>query len=114
MTNIGVICHEFGHILGSPDFYDTNYEIVGSYDGTGQWDLMASGSWNGNGAIPPHQNGYIKTMIYNWAPLVTLEEPDKIILENAAFNNKMILKESKKNFQRNITFYLQNANDSHF
>lgn len=39
---LGVFCHEFGHVLGLPDLYDPNYEIVGA----GYWDLMASGSWN--------------------------------------------------------------------
>ena len=48
LTNIGVICHEFGHNLGAPDFYDTDYEKSGgSYGGTGVWDLMGSGAWNG-------------------------------------------------------------------
>ncbi len=44
ITNIGVICHEFGHVLGAPDFYDTNYGTGGEYDGTGNWDLQAGGS----------------------------------------------------------------------
>lgn len=43
---LGVFCHEFGHVLGLPDLYDTassTERIVGA----GNWDLMASGSWNG-------------------------------------------------------------------
>ena len=54
MATIGVICHEFGHNLGAPDFYDTdNYESGGYYPGTGIWDLMASGAWNGNSGDRP-------------------------------------------------------------
>ncbi len=41
---IGVICHEFSHCLGLPDVYDTGY---GGNAGLGDWDLMASGSYNG-------------------------------------------------------------------
>ncbi len=48
-TTIGVFAHEFGHILGLPDLYDTTYVT----DGVGRWSLMAAGSWNGsNGDVP--------------------------------------------------------------
>lgn len=47
MTGIGVICHEFGHNLGALDYYDTDYSTNLEYGGTGIWDLMASGGWNG-------------------------------------------------------------------
>lgn len=67
MTHIGVICHEIGHVLGAMDFYDTNYGTGGQYPGTGNWDLMASGSWNGDGACPAHFNPYTKIYDYGWA-----------------------------------------------
>lgn len=47
MTGIGVICHEFGHNLGALDYYDTDYSANQEYGGTGVWDLMGSGGWNG-------------------------------------------------------------------
>lgn len=49
MCGIGTFAHEFGHVLGLPDFYDTNY---GQYT-IGTWDIMCSGSYNGNGKTPP-------------------------------------------------------------
>ena len=67
MTHIGVICHEIGHVLGAMDFYDTNYGTGGQYQGTGNWDLMASGNWNGDGACPTHFNPYTKIYDYGWA-----------------------------------------------
>lgn len=42
--NIGVVAHEMGHSIGEPDYYDTSYRSMG----TGDWDLMAGGSWMGN------------------------------------------------------------------
>lgn len=65
MSGIGVICHEFGHNLGTPDFYDTDYQTGGSQDGTGEWDIMGSGAYNGGGDRPAHHNMWSKAF-YGW------------------------------------------------
>jgi len=72
ITSIGVICHEFGHVLGAPDYYDTDYSTGGQFEGTGNWDIMASGSWNNNGDTPAHHNAYTKVKIYGWASATVL------------------------------------------
>jgi immune inhibitor A len=41
LMSIGVFCHEFGHLLGMPDLYDTDY----STSGLGVFCVMAAGSW---------------------------------------------------------------------
>ncbi|MFD2008508.1 immune inhibitor A domain-containing protein [Streptomyces narbonensis] len=43
---LGVFCHEFGHDLGLPDYYDTD----GGENSTAFWTLMSSGSWLSHGA----------------------------------------------------------------
>lgn len=43
MATVGVFCHEYGHAIGLPDLYDTDY----SSQGIGNWGLMGGGSWNG-------------------------------------------------------------------
>ncbi len=48
MVDIGVYVHEFGHALGLPDLYDTDY----SSDGIGQWCVMSGGSWGGPNSGP--------------------------------------------------------------
>lgn len=45
LMTIGVFCHEFGHVLGLPDLYDTS-GLPGANEGLGEWDLMASGVYN--------------------------------------------------------------------
>lgn len=86
ITHIGVICHELCHIFGSPDFYDTG---PGNYIGTGQWDLMAMGSWNGpsgkRGAGPAHINMYQKIQ-FAWVDPVILSSPVSVTgIKNSAF-----------------------------
>ncbi|WP_324717234.1 M6 family metalloprotease domain-containing protein [Carboxydochorda subterranea] len=43
MATVGVFTHEYGHAIGLPDLYDTDY----SSQGIGNWGLMGGGSWNG-------------------------------------------------------------------
>lgn len=89
LTHIGVIAHELCHGFGAPDFYDANGSTGGSYNGTGKWDLMANGSWNGansDGASPAHINMYQKIQ-FGWVEPVTLHTDQTInALGNSADN----------------------------
>ena len=88
ITRIGVICHEFGHVLGAPDYYDTDYSgSGGEFSGTGKWDIMASGSWNNQyGITPAHHNAYTKVYVYNWATATVLSAPSSLALYNSEDN----------------------------
>ncbi len=92
ITRIGVICHEFGHVLGAPDYYDTDYSTSGQYDGTGSWDIMAAGSWNNDGATPAHHNAYTKISVYGWATATTLSTDQNVALLNAEQNSSSFYK----------------------
>lgn len=54
MAGIGTFCHEFAHVLGLPDLYDTDYEDNGSAEDAYAFSLMASGAYNNNGCTPPY------------------------------------------------------------
>ena len=56
ICGIGTMCHEFSHCLGFPDFYDTSDEGYGV--GMLWWDLMDSGSYNGDGYLPAGYSSY--------------------------------------------------------
>lgn len=54
MCGIGTFCHEFGHVLGLPDFYDTDGDDNGNSDGIGSYSLMSGGNYNNGGKTPPY------------------------------------------------------------
>lgn len=66
ISRIGPHCHEIGHALGAMDYYDTDYGTNGEYLGTGNWDVMASGSWNNDGITPADFNPYVKAYDFGW------------------------------------------------
>ncbi len=72
IISIGVFCHEFGHVLGLPDFYDYGYDS----EGVGNWALMAGGSWGGDGYSPEkpvHMTAYGKYEL-GWLDPVVLSQ----------------------------------------
>ena len=63
MCGIGTFCHEFGHVLGLPDFYDTDYAENGTAAELYHFSLMSSGSYNNNGCTPPNLNSIERNML---------------------------------------------------
>ena len=72
VDGIGTMCHEFSHCLGFPDFYDTDYS---GGQGMSYWDLMDSGSYNGNGYVPAGYTSYERWMA-GWMEPIVLEDED--------------------------------------
>jgi immune inhibitor A len=75
----GVFSHEFGHNLGLPDEYDTNYTSA-SGEPISYWSIMSSGSWTGKipGTEPSGFSPYDKEIFQalyggNWQKQITLD-----------------------------------------
>ena len=71
---MGVCAHELGHLAFQwEDFYDPNGGDDGvQWAGTGRWDLMAGGSWNGDlGNRPAHPIGLHKSQ-HGWVTMDTV------------------------------------------
>ncbi len=55
IDGVGTFCHEFGHCLGLPDFYDTS--SGGNY-GMSTWDIMDNGCYLNNSHTPAGYTSY--------------------------------------------------------
>ena len=65
--NVGVLCHEFGHVLGAPDYY--HYSSSGAPTPVGGWDLMAS-----NSNPPQFPSAFTRWKYFNWGELVEITQ----------------------------------------
>jgi len=87
LSGIGGFCHEFSHILGLPDLYDTDYEESGGEgEGVSCWSLMGSGSYLNDSKTPPHYIGLERERL-GWATLTQLKATGSVEFE-AIYNNK--------------------------
>ncbi len=75
-NGIGVICHEFGHVIGLPDYYDTKYStnylnwLTPNY-----WSTMDQGCYN-NGAMTPPNYSIFDKYYFGWATPVILAKDE--------------------------------------
>jgi len=61
IVGIGVIAHEFGHIIDLPDLYSTSY----NNSGAGNYTIMAAGTWLNGQKTPAIFDAYSRTLL-NW------------------------------------------------
>jgi len=108
MSTIGVLAHEFGHALGLPDYYDTDDTANGLQEGTGDWDLMCNGCYNGlyvSGDTPSHHNPLSKYEL-GWINVTTLSAVSSVTIKpiitdhvayrlNTATSNEYFLLENR-------------------
>jgi len=95
-SGIGTFCHEFGHVMGLPDLYSTDYgDAVNATPDA--YDVMDRGSYNNDGRTPPSYSAYERNAM-GWIDLKVLDGPDAVTLENINdSNNACIILTGDKN-----------------
>ena len=72
LGGIGTMCHEFGHVMGLADYYDTMYgENYETGVTPGNWNIMDGGCYNGGGHCPPNYAAWDK-FFFGWVDPVNL------------------------------------------
>lgn len=69
-SSFGVLCHEFGHMLGLPELYAPGGL---PQEGIGVWGLMGQGTWLRRGERPPHPCAWSKAKL-GWVDVETIAE----------------------------------------
>ncbi|WP_395661315.1 M6 family metalloprotease domain-containing protein, partial [Aestuariivirga sp.] len=78
LHHVGVIIHEYGHVLGLPDLYDINY----TSNGVGQWSTMSHGLYNCSWEKQNGQDVCVHTpvlldafsrLVLNWSTPIVIE-----------------------------------------
>lgn len=63
MDGIGTFCHEFSHVLGLTDIYDTDGDANGKCVGMGMYSLMDSGTYNLGSNVPPYYMAFERATV---------------------------------------------------
>jgi len=88
-STIGVFCHEFAHILGLPDLYDTEYESQGA----GIFTIMSGGGWAGPGGMGSRPTPFLaweKNML-GW---LTAKSPNGNVVSPQTFSSLALIQEA--------------------
>lgn len=97
MMGLGLFCHEFGHALGLPDFYCTDYSYQGD-DAFSNWSIMDTGAYVGNTYAPIGYNAYEKSYM-GWLELNEIGDEEELVLESPiglAENSAVIMRNGNK------------------
>ena len=109
-SGIGVLCHEFGHVLGLPDYYDINYSD--NYNNAitpNEWSLMDYGAYNNNGYCPPNYSAHDKYFL-GWATPTLLNSPENVVLPADNKTSRYITSDgtSATATTQRVVYYLEN------
>jgi len=78
-TGIGAFTHEFSHVLGLPDLYNTGG--YGSWATPSSWDIMDYGCYNNNEKTPPAYSAQERFYV-GWLTPTVINEQGTFTLDN--------------------------------
>ena len=108
-TGIGTFCHEFSHVLGLPDLYETTG--YGTYKTIGAWSILDYGPYNNDGNTPPAYSAYEQFFMGWLMPRLIVDAENVELEELQASNSALLISSSDQhnligNDPKPTTFYL--------
>ncbi|HNX01404.1 MAG TPA: M6 family metalloprotease domain-containing protein [Candidatus Cloacimonadota bacterium] len=86
LSTLGVLANQFGHLLGMPNLYDNDWSN-GASEGVGNFCIMGSGAWNGNGYVPALPSAYERILMGWETPRVVSSDLQQISIDYLLSNN---------------------------
>ena len=108
-TGIGTFCHEFSHVLGLPDMYETTG--YGTHKTIGAWSILDYGPYNNDGNTPPAYSAY-EQFFMGWLTPRLIVDAENVELDELQESNSALLISSTDqhnllgNDPKPTTFYL--------
>jgi len=84
ICGVGTFCHEFGHVLGLPDYYATN---DATHQTLSYWNIMDNGAYLNLGKTPPSYSAFDRFYL-NWLVPTEIKTSGEYTLDNLATSNK--------------------------
>lgn len=108
MSGIGSFCHEFSHVLGLPDAYDTNYDNDGKQKafGLSYTSIMCDGNYLNEGRTPPSYTA-LERWLVGWGTPTVIDDSGTYTLEPLYKNHSYLL---WANGDKNEFFLFENRN----
>ncbi len=107
-AGIGTACHEFSHVLGLPDYYDTEYGTNYKNNATpGKWSLMDQGSYNNDGKTPPNYSAHDK-FYFGWATPTIMDTPSFVTIPADGATYRAVTTGSLSATSSDEVFYFEN------
>ncbi|MBO4250890.1 MAG: M6 family metalloprotease domain-containing protein [Paludibacteraceae bacterium] len=88
-NGIGTICHEFSHVLGLPDLYETNTSPLGLHT-LMEWDILDYGPYNNDGNTPPAYSAY-ERFFMRWLTPRVLSGAENVTLRSLNEHQEALL-----------------------
>ena len=89
-TGIGTFCHEFSHVLGLPDLYETDAKSPHGVKTLGAWSIMDYGPYNNEGNTPPAYSAY-ERFFMGWLMPELIVDTANITLQDLKESNRALL-----------------------
>lgn len=109
IDGIGTMCHEFSHVLGLEDHYDTNYEEDGQSNDPDIWDVMSGGSYQNKSRTPVGYNAFERYTLGFLGTLNYIDEEAEYTLNALNTSNEALRLNTKVNKEY---FILENRQQS--